>query len=73
VSVKVSQLLKCVRLPKNDMALLSATGDLFVLYGVDETVDSLLMQVESFLLLIVQCVQLMHVDESIERRREKHV
>jgi hypothetical protein len=55
------------------MALLSATGDLFVLYGVDETVDSLLMQVESFLLLIVQCVQLMHVDESIERRREKHV
>ena len=48
------------------MALLSATGNLFVLYGVNEAVDALLMKIESFLLFIVQCIQLMHVDKSIE-------
>ena len=54
------------------MALLTAAGDLLVLLRVDKAVDALLMQVERSLLPVVQILQLVHVDEAVERAREQH-
>ena len=49
MSVQVGELLQRVGLPEDNVALLTATGNLFVLDGVDEAVDALLMQVECLL------------------------
>jgi len=63
--IQIGQLLESVGLPEDDMTLFTTTSNLFVLDRVDETVDTLLMQIESSFLLVVKRFELMHVDESI--------
>lgn len=53
MSIEVGQLLLSVWLPENNVALFAATGYLLVPDGVDEAVDTLLMQVESLLGAII--------------------
>ena len=67
VSVQVGELLQRVGLPEDNVALFTAAGDLLVLLGVDEAVDTLLMQVERALLTIVEILQLVHMNEAVER------
>ena len=66
MAIKVGQVLQGVWLPENNVSLLSATGDESVLGGVDKTVDTFLMEVES-LSAILELVQIVHMDKSIER------
>ena len=73
MTIEVGQLLQSVRFPENNVALLSATGHLLVLDGVDEAVDALLMQVERLFGPIVERFKLVHVDEAIQGGRQKHV
>ena len=46
MTIQVGQVLQCVRLPQDDVSLLSATGNEPVLGGVDKTVDTFLMEIE---------------------------
>ena len=55
------------------MTLLTTTRDLLVLDRVDETIDTFLMQVEGLFGAIVESFKLMHVNETIKRRGQKHV
>ena len=71
--IQIGQLLESVGLPEDDMTLFTTTSDLLVLDRVDETVDTLLMKIESSFLLIVKRFKLMHVDEAIERGGQEHV
>ena len=66
MAIEVGQVLQGVWLPENNVSLLSATGDESVLGGVDKTVDTFLMEVES-LSAILELVQIVHMDKSIER------
>ena len=67
MTVEVGELLESVGFPENDVALLTAAGDLLVLDAIDEAIDALLVQVERSLGPVVQILQLVHVDETVER------
>ena len=66
MTIQVCELLEGIRLPQNNVALLAATGNLFVLDRVDEAIDTLLMEIESALLAIIQGLKLVHVDETVQ-------
>ena len=66
MAIEVRKLLQSVGLPQNDMALLAAARHLFMLHRVDKAVDALLMEVECALLAVVQRLQLVHVDETVQ-------
>ena len=67
MTVEVGELLESIGFPENDVALLTAAGDLLVLDAIDEAIDALLVQVERSLGPVVQILQLVHVDETVER------
>ena len=50
------------------MTLLTATGYESVFTRVNEGVDTLLMEVERFILLIYKVLDIVDVDEAIQRR-----
>ena len=71
--IQIGQVLQSVGLPENDMALLTATGNLFVFDRVYEAIDAFLMQVESSLCLVFELLYIVHVDEPVERRSQKRI
>ena len=54
MAVEICELLQGVGLPEDNVTLFTATGYLFVLDGVNEAVDTFLMQVECSFLPIVK-------------------
>ena len=66
VAVQVGQLLECIRLPENDVALLTTASNLLVLDRVDEAVYTLLMQVECAPWLVDQIGKVVHMDETVK-------
>ena len=62
-------MLERIGLPEDDVTLLTTTRHLLMLDGVDKAVDTLLMQVESAFRLISQIVEIVHMNETVERRR----
>ena len=73
MTVQMGQLLKRVGLPKDNVTLHTATRNLFVLDRVHKAVDSFEMQVERFLSPVVECLQLVHVDEAVQGRGDEVV
>lgn len=67
VTVEVGERPQCEGIPHNDVALLAATGHEAVLRRVDKGVDSLLMEVEGLVLLVGEVLDIVDVDEAIER------
>lgn len=65
VTVKVSQLLDCVRFPEDNVTLLTATSHLLVLGRVNKAIDALLVQVERFL-FVGQVGRIVHMDEAVK-------
>jgi len=69
MSIQEGQLTKCEWIPHNDVTLLSTRSHKSVLWGVDEWVDTLLMQVKSFVRSIIKSFNIMNMDEAVKRRR----
>ena len=65
VTVEVRQLLQGVRLPEDDVTLLSAASDLLLFDRVDKAIDALLVEIESLLGLIGEIRNIVHVDEAV--------
>ena len=65
VTVEVGQLLQGVRLPEDDVTLLSAASDLLLFDRVDKAIDALLVEIESLLGLIGEIRNIVHVDEAV--------
>ena len=65
VTVQVRQLLQGVRLPEDDVTLLSAASDLLLFDRVDKAIDALLVEIESLLGLIGEIRNIVHVDEAV--------
>ena len=72
MAVKVSELLQSVRLPEDDVALFTTTGNLLVLLRVNEAIDTLLMQIKRSFLSIVEVLEFMHVDKAVKRAGQEH-
>ena len=65
VTVKVSQLLDCVRFPEDNVTLLTTASHLLVFGRVNKAIDALLVQVERFL-LVGQVGRIVHMDEAVK-------
>ena len=65
VTIEVRQSSKSKRIPHDNVTLLSATCYESVLWGVDEGVHSLLMQIEGLVLLVWQVLYVVNMYETI--------
>ena len=54
-----------VRLPEDDVTLLSAARDLLLFDRVDKAIDALLVEIESLLGLVGEIRNIVHVDEAV--------
>ena len=57
--------MQSVRLPEDDVALLSTASDLLLFDRVDKAIDALLVEIESLLGLVGKIRNIVHVDEAI--------
>lgn len=69
VAVEVGEGAQGERVPHDDVALLAARSDETVLARVHEGVHALLMQVEGLVLLVDEVLDVVDVDEAVERGR----
>ena len=65
MTIEIRQSSKSERVPHDNVTLLSTTSHESVLWGVDEGIHSLLMQIEGLVLLIWQVLYVVNMDEAI--------
>ena len=67
MALQVLERFKGKRIPHDDVTLLATTGNKAVLARVDECVDSFLMQVECLVLFVLQVLDGVDVNETVQR------
>jgi len=67
VAIEVGEGTECEGVPHDDVALFSATCNEPMLRRVDEGIDTLLVEVERLVFFVRQVLDVMDVDEAVER------